>query len=130
MSMKCCMKFSNRKFFSKYCVFFFFLKRPLYIDPIFENFTSNCSLCNACKSHYLNLTQFFDKLGDEKSLCMDIVDLVNLFSIYVCFKNLVIQFIFTYFRIIIHVFLGLKATNVTTEILMNNMCLLLALLRV
>ncbi len=130
MSMKCCMKFSNRKFFSKYGVFFFFLKRPLYIDPIFENFTSNCSLCNACKSHYLNLTHFFDKLGDEKSLCMDIVDLVNLFSIYVCFKNLVIQFIFTYFRIIIHVFLGLKATNVTTEILMNNMCLLLALLRV
>ena len=97
-----------------------FFKKPTYIDPIFENFTSNCSLCKACKNHYVNLTQFFDKFGDENSKCMDVVDLVNFF--HKLFDN-EIKFLFTlaFYSIIIRVFLGLKVSNVTTEILMNNM---------
>jgi hypothetical protein len=60
--------------------FTFNLKRPSNLDPLFDNYTSNCSLCSTCKEHYVNLTNYFKNMSherDENNMCMDVVDLVN-----------------------------------------------------
>ena len=47
------------------------------MDPLFENYSPNNSLCVGCKENYLNLTKYFLSLGKENNLCMDVVDLVS-----------------------------------------------------
>lgn len=63
---------------------FFLKKKPSSLDPLFQNYSSNCSLCTSCKDHYVNLTKHFSRIGgdvnDENSMCMDVVDLVEFIS--------------------------------------------------
>ena len=48
------------------------------MDPLFQNYSTNASLCMKCKDHYMNLSQSFVAMrGDENSMCMDAVDLVS-----------------------------------------------------
>lgn len=62
--------------FSFLLFYFVCLKNQPSMDPLFQNYSSNCTLCNECKNDYINITQFFLSLGDENEFCMDVVDLV------------------------------------------------------
>jgi len=54
-----------------------FTRRPISMDPLFDTYSANSSLCHECKENYVNLTGHFKSLGAEKKLCMDVVDLFN-----------------------------------------------------
>ncbi|CAF0851881.1 unnamed protein product [Brachionus calyciflorus] len=59
-----------------------FTKKPASLDPLFQDYATNSSLCQVCKNLYINLTKHFSKMGtqngnDENSMCMDPVDLFN-----------------------------------------------------
>ena len=58
--------------------FFKFNQKPISLDPIFDTYTQNGSLCDSCKEIYHNLTSHFKTLGLEKNICMDVMDLVCL----------------------------------------------------
>lgn len=60
----------------EFCIFNY-THNPISLDPIFESYKENCTLCNTCKDHYVNLTEHYNSLGHEKTLCMDVVDLFN-----------------------------------------------------
>ena len=49
------------------------------LDPIFDDYFSNATLCQLCKEYYVNFTKHFNEMGDENELCMDIVDAVNIY---------------------------------------------------
>lgn len=58
------------------CIFKF-TGKPINMDPLFETYSPNCTLCNSCRYEYVNMTKHFKKLGHEKDVCMDVVDLFN-----------------------------------------------------
>lgn len=55
---------------------FYKKKSPLALDPLFETYTSNQTLCTKCRHNYEDLTENYWSLGSENKLCMDVVDLV------------------------------------------------------
>lgn len=73
-------KVSNLKAASlaSYFIIYFLKKTPISLDPLFDTYSPNSSLCNECKENYINLTDHYKSLGTEKKLCMDVVDLVSI----------------------------------------------------
>ena len=58
------------------------LKQETSIDPLFQNYSANSTLCNTCKTMYVDLTKHFKTMSsndgkNENSMCMDLVDLYN-----------------------------------------------------
>ena len=47
------------------------------IDPIFDFYSANSTLCIDCKDDYVAFTNHFISMGDENELCMDPVDTVS-----------------------------------------------------
>jgi hypothetical protein len=47
------------------------------IDPIFDVYAANTTLCIECKDDYVAFTNHFISMGDENEICMDTVDTVN-----------------------------------------------------
>lgn len=58
------------------CIFNF-TQNPISLDPLFQTYTPNATLCNTCQNEYINLSKNFKFLGKERNLCMDVVDLFN-----------------------------------------------------
>lgn len=57
-----------------------FTKKASSVDPLFQNYSANSTLCATCKEDYVNLTKHFEKMSnenDENNMCMDVVDLFN-----------------------------------------------------
>jgi hypothetical protein len=63
------------------CIFNF-TQKPFNIDPLFQNYSANSSLCHVCKEYYMNVSSFYDNLGNEDKICMDVVDSVDIFFYY------------------------------------------------
>ena len=79
-------------------------KRPISMDPLFDTYSANSSLCHECKENYVNLTGHFKSLGAEKKLCMDVVDLVLIFNSFlimqlICIFHNIFNLKFNYTRI-------------------------------
>lgn len=58
------------------CIFNY-TSNPINMDPLFETYTANSTLCSTCKNEYVDLTKHFKSLGQENDICMDVVDLFN-----------------------------------------------------
>lgn len=47
------------------------------LDPIFDFYAANSTLCIDCKNDYVEFTNHFISMGDENEICMDTVDTAN-----------------------------------------------------
>lgn len=70
-------KFYKMQISLEKCIFNY-TQNPINMDPLFDTYSANVTLCNRCKDNYVNLTNHFKSLGqDENLICMDVVDLFN-----------------------------------------------------